>query len=359
MTLLKKLTDRGLSSRGAMRAAYVDTFGDIDALSYGELPRPEPRPGAVVVRIAAAGVNYYDLLIRMGAVSRNIPLPHVPGSDGVGFIAALGKGVTALEIGQRVIIAPGYPTKPEEFDTKPENTAPSYFPGGTHRWGTYAEFIEIDARWVLADDTGLSPEEAATIPLVLVTAMHAVKTLGGVRAGSRVLVQAGASGSGSMAIQVAKAMGAQVITTVSTPEKAALARRVGADEVVMYRDTNVADATGKWTKGLGLDAVIDPVGGMAMADNVRSLRPRGTVVNFGLTGGAEATIAHLYPFFRNELRIVGSWMGSMEELREGLALVRAGRIKPALDRVMALADAREAHRLLADARIAGKIALVP
>src|SRR6185369_10187391 len=202
-------------------------------------------------------------------------------------------------------------------------------------------------------------EELATMPLVLVTAMHAVKTLGGVRAGQHVLVQAGASGSGSMAIQVAKALGAMVMATVSTPAKAELARRMGADAVVTYRDANVAEAAREWTRGDGVDVVIDPVGGTAMADNVRSLRPRGTIVNFGLSGGAEATIAHLYPFFRNELRIVGSWMGSMAELREGLALVREGRIKPALDRVLPLSAAQEAHRLVGEARVVGKLALVP
>ena len=349
----------GTSTSTTMRAVFLRGFGGIDVLEFGALPTPQPRPGHVLVRIAAAGVNYYDTLIRSGAVSRAIALPHVPGSDAVGTIDALGDGVTGLAVGRRVIVAPGYPTEPAELDLTPENQAPSYYPGGTFRWGSYAELIEIDARWVIADDTGLAAEELSTMPLVLVTAMHAVKTLGRVGAGQHVLVQAGASGSGSMAIQVAKALGAAVMTTVSTPAKAELARRMGADAVVPYRDANVAEAAREWTRGEGVDVVIDPVGGVAMADNVRSLRPRGTIVNFGLSGGAEATIAHLYPFFRNELRIVGSWMGSMAELREGLALVRQGRIKPALDRVLPLAEAPEAHRLIGEARVAGKLALVP
>jgi NADPH:quinone reductase len=168
---------------------------------------------------------------------------------------------------------------------------------------------------------------------------------------SRVLVQAGASGSGSMAIQVAKALGADVITTVSTDYKAALAHSMGADEVVRYRETDVAKAVSGWAGKGGIDVVIDPVGGTTMAANLDCLRPRGTVVNFGLTAGAQATIPHLYPFFRNEKRLVGAWMGSMAELRFGLDLVKQGRIRAALHKTMPLKHAREAHRMMARAEV--------
>jgi NADPH:quinone reductase len=168
--------------------------------------------------------------------------------------------------------------------------AASYYPTGTFGWGGYAQEMEVAVRWLIRDDTGLAPEELATIPLVLVTAVHAVKTLGRVGPGSKVLVQAGASGTGSMAIQIAKTLGAQVVATASTAEKVALARQLGADEVIRYRHTEVGAAVRAWTAGTGVDVVIDPVGGAAMADNIESLRPRGTIVNLGLSGGAEATI---------------------------------------------------------------------
>ena len=162
-----------------------------------------------------------------------------------------------------------------------------------------------------------------------------------------------------MAIQVAKALGASVITTVSVKAKADLARKMGADDIIFYRSGNVADAVREWSGGDGVDVVIDPVGGAAFGDSVRSLRPRGVIVNFGLSGGVEATIPHLYPFFRNELRILGSWMGSMDELRFGLDLVRQGRIRAALDKTLPLRAAQEAHRMLADRRISGKLTLLP
>jgi NADPH:quinone reductase-like Zn-dependent oxidoreductase len=219
--------------------------------------------------------------------------------------------------------------------------------------------MEVPARWVIRDETDLAAEDLATMPLVLVTAVHAVKTLGGVGPGSRVLVQAGASGSGSMAIQVAKALGANVITTVSTDKKAALARAVGADEVVRYRETDVSATVRGWAGPNGIDVVIDPVGGPAMAGNLECLKPRGTVVNFGLSGGVEATIPHLYPFFRNERRIVGAWMGSMAELAFGLDLVKRGKIRSTLHKTLPLNEVREAHRMMARAEVVGKLALLP
>jgi NADPH:quinone reductase-like Zn-dependent oxidoreductase len=342
-----------------MEIAAIRAFGNVDVLNIEEVAAPKPGPGHVLVKVAAVGANYYDTLVRSGAVSRSIALPHVIGSDVVGEIVEVGQAVLGLGVGERVIVAPGFPTDPAEWEIAPENEAPSYFPTGTYAWGGYAQYMEVPARWLLRDETGLAPEELATIPLVLVTAVHAVKTLGGVGPGSRVLVQAGASGSGSMAIQVAKALGAEVITTVSTDSKAALARRLGADEVIRYREADVVAVVRGWTGGAGVDVVIDPVGGSAMPANVESVAPRGTIVNFGLSGGAAATIPHLYPFFRHERRLVGAWMGSMAELRFGLQLVKQGKVRAALHKTLPLRAAREAHRMMAAAEIVGKLALLP
>jgi NADPH:quinone reductase len=342
-----------------MQAVTIATFGDADVLNFGEVTTPSPKAGHVLIKIEAVGANYYDTLVRSGAVSRLIPLPHVIGSDIVGHVEKLGAEVEILALGDRVIVAPGFPSNPAEWDHAPENEAPSYFPTGTYGWGGYAQYMEVPARWVIRDDTDLAAEELATMPLVLVTAVHAVKTLGRVGQGSRVLIQAGASGSGSMAIQVAKAIGANVITTVSTDKKAALALAMGADEVVRYRQADVGERVRGWAGRNGIDVVIDPVGGPTMATSLECLKPRGTVVNFGLSGGAEARIPHLYPFFRNERRLVGAWMGSMAELKFGLDLVKQGKIRSALHKALPLNQAREAHRMMARAEVVGKLALLP
>ena len=163
-----------------------------------------------------------------------------------------------------------------------------------------------------------------------------------------------------MAIQVAKALGAQVVATVSTVEKAALAHRLGADKVIRYCHTNVSAAVRNWTAGAGVDVVIDPVGGVAMAANLESLRPRGTIVNLGLSGGVEAKIPHLYPFFLNERRIVGAWMEDMAESEFfGLDLVKQGKVRPALHKALPLKQARDAHRMIASHEVVEKLALLP
>lgn len=342
-----------------MKAVLIRAFGDSSVLEYADIAKPEPRPGHVLVKVEAVGTNYYDILVRSGIVSQAIPLPHIIGSDAVGTVEEVGEGVSSVSPGDRVIVAPGYPTEPSEWSIARENEAPSYFPTGTFERGAYTQYMEVNERWLLADKTGLSFEEVASMPLVLVTAVNAVKTKGELKAGQKVLVQGGASGSGSMVIQVAKAMGASVITTVSTPEKAAVAKAMGADEVVFYRDTNFVDAVKEWTNGDGVDLVVDPVGGTTFPGSINCMKPRAILVNFGLVAGIEATIPHLYQFFRNELTVRGSWMGSMDELRFGLDLVAQGKIKGAVDKVVPMSAAKEAHGLIESAQVNGKLVLNP
>lgn len=342
-----------------MKAAYMTRFGGPEVFSMGELPNPQVRPGHVLVRVEAAGLNYYDTLVRRGLVSQDIPLPHVPGSDIVGSVEIVGDGVEQFAPGDAVIVAPGFPVNEADWSKAKENYTASYFPGGTFNHGGYAQYMLIHQRWLLKDDTGLPAEELATVPLVLVTAMHTVSTLGRVGPGSRVLVHAGASGSGSMAIQVAKALGASVITTVSTPPKAELAQRLGADEVIYYRQHNFADAAREWTGGEGVDVVIDNLGGSAMSDNVRATRWGGKIVNFGLVAGLETTLPNIYEFFRGQYQLLGSFMGTLEELEQGLQLVKDGKVKPVLDEALPLERVREAHVRIDNHQVTGNLVLLP
>lgn len=342
-----------------MKAAYMTRFGGPEVFAVGELPTPPLRPGHVLVRVEAAGLNYYDTLVRRGLVSRKIPLPHVPGSDIVGHVETVGDGVERFRPGDAVIVAPGFPVDEADWQTEKENYAASYCPGGTFNHGGYGQYMLIHQRWLLKDDTGLPAEELASVPLVLVTAMHAVGTLGQVGPGSRVLVHAGASGSGSMAIQVAKALGASVITTVSTPHKAELAQRLGADEVIDYRRQNFADATREWTGGEGVDVVIDNLGGSAMHNNLRAARWGGKIVNYGLMAGLEIALPNIYEFFRGQYQLLGSFMGTLSELEQGLQLVKARKVRPVLDEALPLDDVRDAHARIDSHQVAGKLVLLP
>ena len=225
-----------------MKAAIIHEFGDFDVLRHEEVETPKPAPGNVLIKVLAAGVNRLDHYIREGSVVPALPFPHILGSDAAGEIAELGKGVVGFAIGERVIVVPGYALEAEDYHFVPAVTAPSFALPGLGTPGTYAQYMEVPARSVLRDDTGLAPEAVATLPVPLATAVRAVKGVGGVGAGDSVLIQAGASGSGSMQIQVAKALGARVATTVRDDAKGAFARALGADLVIDTRNEELGRA---------------------------------------------------------------------------------------------------------------------
>jgi NADPH:quinone reductase-like Zn-dependent oxidoreductase len=312
----------------------------------------------VLVRVAAVGLNAYDGYLRSGHFPYVLHFPHVLGADVVGEIVETGADVPGQRAGQKVFVAPGFPLDPHDYEQRPENWAPSYAVTGTLQWGGYAQFMEVPARWALPDEAGLRPTELATLPLAVVTAVHAVKTLAAVGRGDRVLVQAGASGSGVMAIQVAKALGAQVITTVSTEAKAAVALGAGADEVVLYRQEDVVERTLRWTGGTGVDAVIDNVGASTLGGSLSAARHHGRVVLLGFVGGDVGQIP-VTAFFYRQLQLLGSFMGSSEELRWGLDALRRGELRSIPHEVLPLREAARAHQLLAEHAVNGKLVLLP
>ena len=341
-----------------MKAAAIREFGGPEVFRLEDLPQPEPGAGDVVVKVAACGINHYDLDLRMGAVFTDIRFPHVLGADVAGTIAAVGESVTGWHEGDAAIVAPGYPIDPGDWDIRPENRAPSFEVTGTHVWGGNAEFIRVPAPFVLKDETGLPPDQVAAMPLVLMTAVHAVETLGEVRKGDRVLVQAGASGSGHACIQVAKVLGAEVATTVGSPEKIETATAAGADLVINYKERNFAHDILDWTDGVGVDVVIDNVGASVFGDNLRALKLGGIFVNFGLVGGMKATINFRDLFFRQH-QLRGSFMGSLDEMKRGLVWLAEGKVKAAVDRTYALGEVAEAHRYIESRAVRGKVVLIP
>jgi len=341
-----------------MKASLIREFGGPEVFRYEDVPQPTAGAGELVVRVAACGINRYDLYLRMGAVFTDLELPHVMGADVSGTVAAIGAGVRGWQEGERVIVAPGYPIDPADWDVVPENRAPSFEVTGTHTWGGNAEYIRVPARFALKDETGLPATEVAAMPLVLMTAVHAVETLGEVKSGQAVLVQGGASGSGHCCVQIAKAAGARVAATIGSDAKAEVVRGAGADLVINYNERNFADAVLDWTDGVGVDAVIDNVGASMLQENLRALRVAGIFVNFGLVGGYRAKLDIRDMFFRQH-QLRGSFMGSLDELRRGLVLLRAGQVKAHVDRTYQMKDVGEAHRYIESRAVRGKVVLIP
>ncbi|HEX6004688.1 MAG TPA: zinc-binding dehydrogenase [Burkholderiales bacterium] len=341
-----------------MKAAAFRRFGGPEVLEYIDLPTPEPRAGNVVVKVLASGVNRLEHYLREGSVLSNIPLPHVLGSDAAGEVAAVGAGVTQFKPGDRVVPMPGYPLDAKDDGFAPLSAAPSYAIGGIVRWGTYAEYVEVPAKWVLRDETGLKPEQLATLPMVLVTAVRSVKVVGGVKAGDRVLVHAGASGTGTMNIQVARALGAHVATTVQGEQQAKLASALGAELVIDVQSRDFVKDVRDWTDGRGVDVAIDNLGGDILQKSIDATRVSGTIVAMGFVAGVEVRF-HIRNFFFTHKRLLGTLMGDVADFRWGLQQIRAGKIRPLLDRALPLAEAAEAHRLIAANAVNGNLVLKP
>jgi NADPH:quinone reductase-like Zn-dependent oxidoreductase len=340
-----------------VKAAVIRAFGPPDALRLEQFEAPRPGQGEVLVKVLAAGVNRIEHYLREGTIAP-LGFPHVLGSDAAGVVEAVGPGATRFQPGERVIPMPGYPLDEREADVRPISAAPSYALGGILNWGTYAQYMLVPERWLLRDETGLAPEQVATLPMALVTAVRAVKGVGEVKAGMRVLVHAGASGTGSMNIQVAKALGARIATTVDDEAKAAFARGLGAELVIDVRTSDFVAAARDWTGGKGVDVVVDNLGGAILQRSLHALRPLGIVVSMGFVAGEQATF-HVREFFFAHQQIRGTLMGDVEDLEWGLRLVAAGKVKPLLDRTLPLAAAAHAHELIASNRVVGNLVLLP
>ena len=174
-----------------MKAAVINEFGDVDVFKYTDVATPTPRAGQVLVKVLAAGVNRFDHYIREGSVTPELDFPHILGADAAGEVAELGPGVNGLTVRDRVVVVAGFPQAEADYDIYPASLAPSFTLPGLGIPGAYAQYVEIPARYVVSDETGLDPAEVATLPMVLATSVRAVKEVGGVQRGDKVLVQAG------------------------------------------------------------------------------------------------------------------------------------------------------------------------
>ncbi len=341
-----------------MKAAVIHEFGDVDVLKYEDIEQPILTPGHVLIKVLAAGVNRLDHYIREGSIVPELPFPHILGADAAGEVAELGEGVTGFAIGERVIVSPGYPKKEEEPTIRPTIVAPSFALPGLHIAGTYTQYMDVPAYAVIKDATGLTPEEVATLPVALATAVHALKEVGEVKAGDKVLIHSGASGSGSMQIQVAKALGAEVATTVRSDAKGAFSTTLGGDLVINTRKEDFVERVMAWTGSVGADVIIDNLSGDVLAKSIEAVKPLGVVVAFGFAAGPDVTFDIRSLFFAQK-KLRGSMASDIEDFNWGLEQVRVGRIKPLLDHTLPLSQAAEAHRLIAANQVTGNIVLLP
>ncbi len=322
-----------------MKAIRFSRPGEPEVLTQDEVPLPEPGPGEVRIRVHAAGVNYIDIYLRSGLYEFG-PLPAILGEEGAGTIDAIGLGVEGFALGDPVAFLKA-------------------------RAGAYAEVVVLAADRVIPVPPALSLDQAAALPVQGLTAHYLTHTICPLAPGHKVLIHAAAGGVGLLAVQMAKRAGAEVFATCSSPAKADLVRQAGADHVIRYTEQNFREEVLRLTAGEGVDLAIDGVGKATFVDSVRATRVRGHIILFGqasgppdpiqprpLLGSRTLTCASLFDYVRERHEL-------LERAQTVFSWVLQGQLAVRIDRVLALADAATAHRLLAGRETSGKLLLRP
>jgi len=341
-----------------MRAVTIPRYGGPEVLTFSkDFPRPEPGSGEVLVRVRACALNHLDLWVRSGALKLPIVLPHITGSDVAGEVAELGEGVHGVAVGDRVVVNPSLSCGRCSACLRGEESLCEEFRIlGEHVRGGNAEYVVVPAGNLEPLPAPVGWTEAAAVPLVFMTAWRMVVTRGRLRPGEVALVLGAGGGVASAAIQIARLCGAEVIATTSRESKLASAQKLGADPVLLCPSGEFDQAVLSTTGGRGVDVVIDSIGAQSWPQSLRALRKGGRLVSCGATSGSQATVNVRHTFWR-QLEILGSTMASRRELREVLALVWAGRLRPVIDRTYPLTEARAAHERLEARDQTGKIVL--
>jgi len=309
------------------------------------------------VRVRAVGLNHLDLWVRKGVPGHTFPLPIVPGCDVAGVIDAVGPGVVGVAAGDEVVVAPGISCgRCPSCRAGEDALCRSYGILGESQDGGCQEQLVVQDVGVFPKPPSLDWTEAAAVPLTFLTAWHMLSARARVQAGDKVLVHAAGSGVSTAAIQIAKLLGARVITTAGTDEKCAGAIALGADEAVNYRSEDFVAAARRFSGNRGVDVVVDHVGADTFERSLRCLARGGRYVTCGATSGYEMK-TDFRPVFFKSLSILGSTMGGAHELARVLGLVAAGRLRPVVNRVFSLAEVADAHRYLETRTAFGKIVL--
>jgi len=332
--------------------------GGPEVLREEQLPIPEPGPREVRVKIRAVSLNHLDLWVRRGGPAFHLEYPHRLGSDIAGVVDAVGPGARAT-VGTKVVVQPGLSCGVCSACLGGEDNLCRYYKIlGENTQGGYCESIVVPEQNLAPYPERLDFAHAAAGILPFLTAWQMVVRKARVAPGDNVLVQGAGSGVGVAAIQIAKLHGARVIATAGSAAKLERAKALGADDVIDYTTADFAAIARGLTGKRGVDAVIEHVGGDTFTASIKAVRNGGRIVTCGATSGFHPKIDLRHIFFR-QIEILGSTMGSKADLLAVLAHVAAGRLQPVVDRVMPLAQAADAHRVLEARAAFGKVVLEP
>jgi len=322
-----------------MKAIQVKQVGGPEVMDLVELPVPQPKSNEAVVKLAASGVNFIDVYHREGRYK--VPLPFTPGQEGAGVVTAAGADVKSVKVGDRV--------------------------AWSHLLGAYAEYAAVAADRLVPIPAGVSDQQAAAAMLQGMTAHYLSHATYPLKRGETVLVHAAAGGVGLLLVQMAHNIGARVIATVSTDEKAKLARDAGADEIILYSHADFEAETRWLTGGKGVDVVYDSVGKTTFEKGLNIIRPRGMMVLFGGSSGAAPPFDPIILSQKGSLYLtrplLANYTATPEEVvarsSAVFGMITSGKLKLRIEHTYPLADAQRAHRDLEGRKTTGKLLLIP
>jgi len=341
-----------------MKAVQLIEHGAPGKLELRDIPNPQAHPDEAVVRVRACGLNRLDLWTEEGALPIKLQLPRTPGCEIAGEILSIGENVSGWRIGDRVAVQSNLFCGECEFCLRGRESI--CIKGeilGVNRDGGFAEQTAVPARSLIRLPDSISFETSAALTLAGSTAMHMLTNRAKVRSGDWVLVIGDASGVGSAAIQIAKGLGAYVISTGSTEAKRELAKSLGADWVV-DSNGNWATEVRKITGKRGVDLVVEHVGGNVLLQAFDCLARGGTVVTCGATAGRNVELK-LWPLFVKEQSLVGSYGRNREDIEATLEWIERGKLRAVVDKVFPLAETADAFALLRNRAVKGKVIVTP
>ena len=342
-----------------MKAIQLIAHGTPGQFELRDLPDPHPGPREVVVTVGACGLNHLDLWLEEAGLPMPIQLPRTPGGEVAGVIAEKGAEVQQWRVGDHVSVQSNLSCGECEFCRRGDESLCLHGELlGVTRDGGFAEKVLVPARALLRTPTGVSAETSAALTLAGSTAMHMLTNRAKVRPGDWVLVIGGASGVGSSAIQIAKGLGARVLSTGSTEAKRMLAKHLGAEAAVDTSDPTWPAQIRELTAKRGVDLVIEHVGGNVLEKCFECLARGGTVVTCGATAGRQVSL-NLWPLFVKQQRLVGSYGRNHADIVNTLAWAAAGKLGPAVDSVLPLSRTPGAFARLRAREALGKILINP
>lgn len=324
-----------------MKVIRVEEFGEPEVLKFGEIEKPSPDEGEVLVEVKSAGVNYADTMRRRNQYVERQELPFTPGSEIAGTVAEVGDGVEGVNTGDRVVTLLGT--------------------------GGYAEYVVAPARNLILLPEGMGSDDAAAIPLQGLTAYHVLETSGQLKEGESVVVHAAAGGVGLLAVQMAKLMGASlVIATASTQEKLDLARDLCADVLINYTEEDWPEKVREATEGNGADVILEMIGGDFPQKNLHCLNAFGRMVVFGAASGDRGSLVPAALMKKNHV-VAGFYLPQImsrpklfgPSLEKVLGWISSGELKLTIGARYPLERAQEAHEALEGRKTTGKIVLNP